>query len=256
MSQTKGNRRSYYAPPTNEAPTRLKRALWRWAEEQGHLKLGPKALLNHLADHADEEGRVFIFGRHFRKLMNISPRTLTNYIRKLEAEGLIFDIGQKRVIPSAQLALYRLAPDDAAISMLLVQAREKQPDWSGNADTRPGKDSDRLGNISCTYKDNSKDSSLTLQAARPGDGNAAPRDWEDLQPVHLAMSAEVVDDFRSSFGEGAYRQYLKHALWSERHQVVIPKDAHTERWLLDKAEQFFLERGADVASSGLAACYG
>jgi hypothetical protein len=86
----------------NDAPTKVKHGLWRWAEEQDHLKIGPKAFVCHLADHADDDGRVYVVSRHFQRLMNASARSITNYLRTLEFYELIAPTGDHIIFPGAR----------------------------------------------------------------------------------------------------------------------------------------------------------
>ncbi|MDP1598709.1 hypothetical protein [Phenylobacterium sp.] len=166
----------------DDGPTKLKKELWRWGEAQTELKLGAKAFLNLLTSYADEEARVYVFSPRFQKLMNASPRTITNYLRKLEDEELIVKTEDRRVMPRARLPLYRLAPNDTIITMLVVGSENpadlEDGGKAGQASNLAGQVSspgDQPSKMSRAYKNNSRSQTdiQTDAPARSG-GNAGP----------------------------------------------------------------------------------
>jgi hypothetical protein len=134
MTDPKHSLRGRLPAIANDTPTAMNKALRRWAQEQLLLRAGLKAFLMHLADHADEQARVSVLSRYFQNLMNLSSRTVTCYLRELEAEQLITATGDFIRVPGGSLAIYRLAPGEAEIDLLvespparLVPALEAMP---------------------------------------------------------------------------------------------------------------------------------
>ncbi|WP_374453577.1 hypothetical protein [Phenylobacterium sp.] len=120
MSHLKHPSRDGLSALANEAHPELKRALRRWAEEQRLLRMGPKALLIHLADAADEKACVQVLVRQLQDLMNVSPRTISAYLCELKAGGLISAWGRPLRSPGGWRWSYRVAARDTEITRLVL----------------------------------------------------------------------------------------------------------------------------------------
>lgn len=126
-----------------ETRSQLKAALRQWAEADMTLRSGPKTFLMHLVHHANEDAEAFVVSKHFRRMMNVSPRTITNYLRHLQAEGYIARTQNLMIIPSAQLPYYRLAPRVPKIEQLL----NRSEDVTEPGEQQPSNPQQRVSNL-------------------------------------------------------------------------------------------------------------
>jgi hypothetical protein len=252
-------------PPrvANDPPPKVKHALWRWAEEQDQLKIGPKAFVSHLADHADDEGRVYVVSRHFQRLMNASPRTITNYLRLLEFYELIAPTGEHLIFPGVRLPIYRLAPRDPVISALIYGseiAAPAEPNAEaknlGKRDEQVSKPDVRLGKPEHAYKENSFYSNSKTEEdtpARSVEGAGPGVQNEDCEPSTFEPAtefypSEFLSEFEEEFGSFLCGWALGAAKACQQTGALHPDTPNTRRWFETKAAHFIKRWGYELGA--------
>ncbi|WP_374453576.1 hypothetical protein [Phenylobacterium sp.] len=245
----------------NDAPTKVKRALWHWAEEQDQLKIGPKAFVCHLADHANDDGRVYVVSRHFQRLMNASARSITNYLRTLEFYELIAPTGDDMIIPGARLTIYRLAPNDPVISAMIdgpeiPSAPEKalKTVKLGKPDEEVSKADARLGKTEHAYKENStySNSKTEVDAAARSVAGAGPGvqegggDPSSFEPATEFYPPEFLEEFEEAFGSHLLEHFLASAKACPKTGALHPDSPNAQRWFQAKAVGFLRHRSVQL----------
>lgn len=250
-------------PPrvANDAPTRTKHALWSWAEEQFQLSIGPKAFLCHLADHADDEARVFVVSKHFQRLMSASPRTITNYLRKLEEHELIAKTGEHMVFPGVQLPIYRLAPNDPVISSVvdgseISAASETIAETSkfSKAGAEVSKLDPVLSKTERVYKENSTYSNFNTQedASPLGVESAGPSvqeppcDPSTFEPAIAFYTREFLEAFEEAFGSYLSEHFLASAKACPKTGKLHPDTPNAHSWFQARAARFLEHRSISL----------
>lgn len=228
----------------------LRNELRRWAEAQKGLSVGPKAFLMHLANHADDQARAFVVSRHFQTLMNISPRSVTYYLRRLESMELIAPTGDFEIRRFTRLTLYRLAPGDDAISDLLgwVGHGAAAPARTvSNSDTRVSSlDPQRCRFSSTSNKYHSNDNK---EDASPGAGVNASFGVQGNEPSLLPAMDGVPPAFAKAYLEEFENDragYLLHSLFCRETGTLYPRTEIAARRMREAAGGLLADWGIQI----------
>lgn len=239
--------------------SQVRRRLRGWAEDQD-LKFGPKTLLIHLTDHADVEARVYVASRRFQKLMAVSPRSITSYLRALEADDHISPTGDFVVQPCAKLTLYRLAPDVGTINEILAEEfSELRPEQVGKEHSQIGNLRSQPSNPRGAYKE-PYISSNKLERTGMGDGDevaspapaerpAPAKPFDSLIPAMEYLAPELVDEFFGDNEDDRIRSYLRAAFVCQQMRMLRPWNEKAHAWFATAGEAFVTDAGLTLGAT-------
>lgn len=221
------NRRASKAANDNRID--LRQALRRWAENRWDVRAGVKAFLMHLANHAEPDATVFVERKHFARVMSVSERSITNYVRRLIDEGLISPTGEVYARPSVRYEIYRVAPGVEHIDAILNR-EETSDQRSGTSDLRSGK-SIAVYKDNCTTNINNTSGSLA--------GLIAANDLDQIPQDLQARLFEVL-------GPAKFASYIAHARWRNETRSIHPQNGYAAKWLKENARNLFNMLDLDI----------
>jgi hypothetical protein len=211
-------------------PTAAARAVLRaWAEADRELRSGPKTFLMHLASHANEDGESYVLSRHFQRLMNVSPRTVTNYLRQLEAKDYIVETASYLIVRSTRFPYYRIAPGVTEIDELVNRSEDfaaREAGQPGNSVTPLSTLSSHLGKPCSAYnKINSNDSNNSTDSSVAASVNTATEkllrmEGSDWEAAMEGLPAEVLEDLPSHCDQEWQNAWLAPCLWRETDRTL------------------------------------
>lgn len=226
----------------------VRRELRDWAESQRRLKVGPKAFLMRLASYVNGEGCAYVRSIHFQRALGVSGRSVTNYLRRLEAEGFIAATGNYQITLGARLMMYRVAPD-REIGAYPAREAETPPaepvQGISNRSTQSSKFGSGSGKNGEGYP---KQNKITQSdGASPGAGasanfgvvNEAMRQ-AGLVPALEGLRADVLAAYRAEFGESRI-DYLRQAAFAPATETLHPRTDHAVGKLREFGRHFFPE---------------
>ncbi len=217
----------------NDNASELRQALRRWAENRWDVRGGVKAFLMHLANHAGPDATIYVERKHFERIMSVSPRSITNYVRRLLEEGLIADTGEVYARPSVAYVVYRIAPGEEWIDVHVRRAASVAGARAGGLE-RAGKSHSRSSEKDAAYKDNyrtdiSKSGELSDEAILSSELTDVP--------------AVVVEAIGGSLDEGKLRSFVLPSGWHEATRTIHPVHGYAYDWFRTNARAVLARLG-------------
>lgn len=213
------------AKAANDNASEVRQALRRWAENRWDVRGGVKAFLMHLANHAGPDATIYVERKHFERIMSVSPRSITNYVRRLLEEGLIEDTGEVYAKPSVAYVVYRIAPGEEWIDVHVRRAESlSAPTASGMQ--RAGNSHSRSGKQDAAYKDNYR-----TDISKSGE----LCDEEILRSELTEVPADVVEALRRLLDDGKIRSYVLPSGWHEATHTIHPGHGYAYDWFRTNA---------------------